>query len=36
LSERFPWIDRETLDGLLVRCDMVKSLDDLPPITLAA
>jgi hypothetical protein len=36
LAEGFPWIDRETLDGLLVRCDAVKSLDDLPPVTLPA
>lgn len=32
LAEGFPWIDRETLDGLLVRCDAVKSLADLPPV----
>ena len=31
LAIAFPWIDRETLDGLLARCDAVKSLDDLPP-----
>lgn len=32
LAPAFPWIDRETLDGLLVRCDAVKSLADLPPV----
>ena len=33
LSETFPWIDRETLDGLIGRCDAVKSMADLPPVT---
>ena len=33
LSETFPWIDRETLDGLIGRCEAVKSLADLPPVT---
>lgn len=33
LAASFPWIDRETLDGLIARCDAVKSLDDLPPVT---
>ena len=32
LGDSFPWIDRETLDSLLVRCDAVTSLDDLPPV----
>ena len=32
LSKSFPWIDQETLDGLLARCDAVRSLDDLPPV----
>lgn len=32
LAEGFPWIDRQTLDGLLARCNAVKSLDDLPPV----
>ncbi|WP_374429138.1 glycosyltransferase [Tabrizicola sp.] len=32
LAVNFPWIDRETLDGLLARCDAVRSLDDLPPV----
>ena len=32
LSETFPWIDRETLDGLIGRCDAVKSMADLPPV----
>ena len=36
LDASFPWIDQETLDGLLARCDAVKSLDDLPPVTLPA
>lgn len=33
LAEGFPWIDRPTLDGLLARCEAVKSLADLPPVT---
>jgi Putative rhamnosyl transferase len=33
LEESFPWIDRETLDGLIARCEAVKSLADLPPVT---
>jgi hypothetical protein len=33
LAETFPWIDRETLDGLIARCEAVKSLADLPPVT---
>lgn len=36
LKESFPWIDRPTLDGLLARCEAVKSLADLPPVTLPA
>lgn len=32
LAEGFPWIDRPTLDGLLARCQAVKSLSDLPPV----
>jgi len=32
LTESFPWIDRPTLDGLLARCEAVKSMADLPPI----
>jgi hypothetical protein len=32
LKESFPWIDRETLDGLLARCEAVKDLADLPPV----
>lgn len=32
LAESFPWIDRETLDGLIARCDGVKSLADLPSV----
>lgn len=32
LAEAFPWIDRPTLDGLLARCEAVKSLADLPPL----
>jgi hypothetical protein len=31
LAASFPWIDRDTLDGLLARCEAVKSLADLPP-----
>jgi hypothetical protein len=30
LGQSFPWIDRATLDGLLARCEAVKSLADLP------
>jgi hypothetical protein len=33
LADSFPWIDRETLDGLIARCEAVKSLADLPPVT---
>ncbi len=33
LSETFPWIDRDTLDGLIGRCEAVKSMADLPPVT---
>jgi Putative rhamnosyl transferase len=33
LAESFPWIDRPTLDGLLARCEAVKSLSDLPPVS---
>lgn len=33
MSDTFPWIDRETLDGLIARCEAVKSLADLPPVT---
>lgn len=33
LSASFPWIDQETLDGLLQRCDAVKSLADLPSVS---
>jgi Putative rhamnosyl transferase len=36
LSETFPWIDRPTLDGLIGGCEAVKSLADLPPVTLPA
>lgn len=36
LAQGFPWIDQETLDGLLARCDMVRSLDDLPPVSVPA
>lgn len=36
LGRSFPWIDQETLDGLLTRCDAVKSLDDLPSVALPA
>lgn len=32
LSESFPWIDRETLDGLIARCEAVKGMADLPPV----
>lgn len=32
LAASFPWIDRDTLDGLLARCEAVKSLADLPPV----
>jgi Putative rhamnosyl transferase len=32
LAETFPWIDRTTLDGLIARCDAVKSMADLPPV----
>jgi Putative rhamnosyl transferase len=32
LGQSFPWIDRATLDGLLARCEAVKSLSDLPPL----
>lgn len=32
LRTAFPWIDRQTLDGLLIRCEAVKSLADLPPV----
>lgn len=33
LALHFPWIDRETLDGLIARCEAVRSLADLPPVT---
>lgn len=33
LAQHFPWIDRPTLDGLLARCEAVKSLSDLPPVS---
>lgn len=33
LKESFPWIDRETLDGLIARCEAVKSMADLAPLT---
>jgi hypothetical protein len=33
LAETFPWIDRETLDGLIGRCEAVKGMADLPPVT---
>jgi hypothetical protein len=33
LAETFPWIDRITLDGLIARCEAVKSLADLPPVS---
>ena len=33
MADTFPWIDRETLDGLIARCEAVKSLADLPPVT---
>jgi hypothetical protein len=33
LARNFPWIDRPTLDGLLARCEAVKSLADLPPVS---
>ncbi|MES2913734.1 MAG: glycosyltransferase [Pseudomonadota bacterium] len=33
LAETFPWIDRATLDGLIGRCEAVKSMADLPPVT---
>lgn len=32
LAANFPFIDRETLDGLIARCAEVKSLDDLEPV----
>lgn len=32
LAEGFPWIDRETLDGLVGRCDAIKGMADLPPV----
>ena len=33
LADSFPWIDRETLDGLIARCAAVKCIDDLPSVT---
>lgn len=33
LAETFPWIDRETLDGLIARCEAVKGMSDLPSLT---
>lgn len=33
LAQSFPWIDRETLDGLIARCAAVKAMADLPPVT---
>lgn len=35
LAQGFPWIDRPTLDGLIGRCDAVKSMADLPPVLLS-
>ncbi|RYI13213.1 MAG: hypothetical protein EON48_12685 [Acetobacteraceae bacterium] len=32
LAQAFPWIDLPTLDGLIARCDAVRSLADLPPL----
>jgi hypothetical protein len=32
LDKFFPWIDQATLDGLIARCEAVKSLSDLPPV----
>lgn len=33
LAHSFPWIDRETLDGLIARCAAVQGLADLPPVS---
>jgi hypothetical protein len=33
LAETFPWIDRATLDGLIGRCEAVRTMADLPPLT---
>jgi Putative rhamnosyl transferase len=33
LAKSFPWIDRTMLDGLIARCQAVKSLSDLPPVS---
>jgi Putative rhamnosyl transferase len=32
LAAGFPYLDRETLDGLIGRCEAVKSMADLPPV----
>jgi hypothetical protein len=33
LAVGFPYLDRETLDGLIARCEAVKSMADLPPVS---
>jgi Putative rhamnosyl transferase len=33
LSAHFPFIDRDTLDGLIARCEAVQSMADLDPVT---
>ncbi len=33
LALNFPFLDRETLDGLIARCAAIRSLDDLVPVT---
>jgi Putative rhamnosyl transferase len=33
LATSFPYLDREGLDGLIGRCEAVKGLADLPPVT---
>lgn len=35
LALNFPFLDRETLDGLIARCAAITSMDDLPPMPAA-
>lgn len=32
LAAHFPWIDRQTMDGLIARCAAIQTMDDLPPL----